>query len=134
MSTLEREKHVIAEELEKPLPKTTTAVEMFEHAFRFLSNPWNIWEKGDLTLGLLVLRLGFAEPNSYGPDKGVRAPKTTLSFNMLAGICGENEAMAHLGGESSNTLFDILAQWNQVLKSIDLPANDPEEDVCREVS
>jgi hypothetical protein len=44
------------------------------------------------------------------------------------------QMMAHLGGESSNTLFDILAQWNQVLKSIDLPANDPEEDVCREVS
>ena len=44
------------------------------------------------------------------------------------------KTMAHLGGESSNTLFDILAQWNQVLKSIDLPANDPEEDVCREVS
>jgi hypothetical protein len=38
--------------------------------------------------------------------------------------------MAHLGGESSNTLFDILAQWNEVLKSIQTPANDPNRDIC----
>jgi len=38
--------------------------------------------------------------------------------------------MAHLGGESSNTLFDILAQWNQVLSAIQIPANAPERDIC----
>ena len=41
-----------------------------------------------------------------------------------------NEEMAHLGGESSNTLFDILAQWNQVLSAIQIPANAPERDIC----
>ena len=40
------------------------------------------------------------------------------------------EKMAHLGGESSNTLFDILAQWNQVLSVIQIPANAPERDIC----
>jgi len=38
--------------------------------------------------------------------------------------------MAHLGGVSSNTLFDILAKWNEVLKSLENPANDPERDIC----
>ncbi|MGX1498562.1 hypothetical protein ACSSV1_003613 [Labrenzia sp. MBR-25] len=40
------------------------------------------------------------------------------------------EGMAHLGGVSSNTLFDILAKWNEVLKSLETPANDPERDIC----
>ena len=38
--------------------------------------------------------------------------------------------VAHLGGVSSNTLFDILAKWNEVLKSLENPANDPERDIC----
>ena len=41
-----------------------------------------------------------------------------------------NEEMAHLSEESSNTLFDILAQWNQVLSAIQIPANAPERDIC----
>ena len=43
---------------------------------------------------------------------------------------GLETQMAHLGGESSNTLFDILAQWNQVLSAILNPANAPERDIC----
>ena len=42
------------------------------------------------------------------------------------------EEVAHLSGESSNSLFEILSQWNQVLSAIDNPANDPKRDVCRE--
>ncbi len=42
----------------------------------------------------------------------------------------DKKSLVHLGGVSSNTLFDILAKWNEVLKSLENPANDPERDIC----
>ena len=41
--------------------------------------------------------------------------------------------MVHLSRESSNYLFEVLSEWNQVLKTIDDPVNDLETDVHREV-
>jgi hypothetical protein len=41
--------------------------------------------------------------------------------------------MVHLSRESSNYLFEVLSEWNQVLETIDDPVNDLEIDVHREV-
>ncbi|MCR9089229.1 MAG: recombinase family protein [Rhodobacteraceae bacterium] len=98
VSQLEREKLLIAEQIEKPLPNSGTAAELFEHALLFLANPWKIWEKGSLQVRRMVLRLVFAEPISYSPEQGVRTPKTTIPFRYLGGLGGEKMGMARWGG------------------------------------
>ena len=44
-----------------------------------------------------------------------------------------SEDMVHLSRESSNYLFEVLSEWNQVLEAIDDPVNDLKIDVHREV-
>ncbi|GER07821.1 hypothetical protein GCM10007972_17050 [Iodidimonas muriae] len=45
----------------------------------------------------------------------------------------KKKEMVHLSRESSNYLFEVLSEWNQVLETIDDPVNDLEIDVHREV-
>lgn len=80
-------------------------------------------------------------PDKVRPRGGLEQSETAVneilarSFEQSSNSILEKGAtipkgMAHLGGESSNTLFDILAQWNQVLSAIQIPANAPERDIC----
>lgn len=55
--------------------------------------------------------------------------KMKKSFSNFAHDC----EMVHLSRESSNYLFEVLSEWNQVLETIDDPVNDLEIDVHREV-
>ena len=83
---LERDKLLAAEKLEHSLQPRVTAPQMIELSMRLLSNPWKIWENGDLALKKTVLRLAFAHPLPYHRDKGYRTPKTTLPFKVLEAL------------------------------------------------
>ncbi len=61
---------------------------MIELPLRLLSNPWKIWDTGNITLQKLVLRLAFAAPLPYHRNEGYRTIKTTLPFNVLGGNSG----------------------------------------------
>ena len=80
---LERDKLLASEKLENSLQPRVTAPQMIELSLRFLSNPWKIWEKGDLALKKTVLRLAFSDPLPYHRTKGYRTPRTTLPFKVL---------------------------------------------------
>ncbi len=72
-----------------------TYEESFEHAMRFLANPWNIWKNSDLTLKRTVLRLAFVEPLLYCRNQGLRAPKLSLPFKALGEIFSNRCEMVH---------------------------------------
>ena len=74
-----------------------------------------------------VAKAHTATPEASRRKAGSRRAAQLMCRGIHACFC---TGMAHLGGESSNTLFDILAQWNQVLSAIQIPANAPERDIC----
>ena len=98
LDKLEREKLILDEKLKDSGPKQGTFEQLFEHAMEFLSNPWILWESGNLTLRRTVLRLAFAERISYSRTEGLRTPKTTLPFKVLGKICSDGGKMADRGG------------------------------------
>ena len=85
---LERDKIRLTEKAAKMLPPKGRFGESIELAMRFLSNPWNIYEKGSLPLRQTVLRLAFVEPLRYSRETGYRTTKTTFPFKVLADLQG----------------------------------------------
>lgn len=83
---LEKQKLLTAEKAEKSTPPKASASDMLEHPMRFLSNPYKLWESGEIILQKLVLRLAFSERLVYHRNKGYRTPKTTLPFKMLGSV------------------------------------------------
>ncbi|MDF0596324.1 recombinase family protein [Psychromarinibacter halotolerans] len=98
IAKLEREKVLAEEKLAKSGKPRHTFEESFEHAMRFLSNPWSIWKNSDLTLKKTVLRLAFVEPLPYRRNQGLRTPNLALPFKALGDICGHKCEMARWGG------------------------------------
>ncbi|MEM8579696.1 MAG: hypothetical protein AAGF50_00675 [Pseudomonadota bacterium] len=120
IAALETSKLLTAEKLETAGKPVHPFEEMFEHALNFLSNPWNIWETGRTDLRRTVLRLIFAEKITYARNGGLRTPKTTLPFKALEDFCTQKFGVARLEGESLNSLFDELQEWEAHLAQHDL--------------
>ncbi|MFV0358551.1 hypothetical protein [Tropicimonas sp.] len=57
IGALSEEKLLVSEKLENLTPPSGAFENLFELAWRFLSNPWRIWESEVLHLRRLVLRL-----------------------------------------------------------------------------
>ena len=75
---------LVAEKLENLTPPSGTFENLFELAWRFLSNPWKIWESEVLHLRRLVLRLTFAQQLVYDRKTGYRTPDLSLPFKLLS--------------------------------------------------
>ena len=95
---LERDKFILSEKIATSGKPQRSFEEMFELAMRFLANPWNIWEKGDLTLGRCVLRMCFQGRVAYCRNQGLRTPETTSPFKVLGQFCGKESHMAERAG------------------------------------
>ena len=95
IAKLEREKLLAEEQLAQCGKPRHTYEESFEHAMRFLANPWNIWKNSDLALKRTVLRLAFVEPLPYCRNQGLRTPKLSLPFKALGEIFSNKCEMAH---------------------------------------
>ncbi|MBR9765689.1 MAG: hypothetical protein GYB53_19750 [Rhodobacteraceae bacterium] len=108
INELERKKIVLAEQAAAISKPQHTQEELFELAFRFLSKPWNIWEKGSLSVKRTVLRLAFQEPVLYCRENGVRTPKIAFPFKTLGMICAGKSEMAHRGEQRGFLELQLL--------------------------
>ena len=84
IGALSEEKLLVSEKLENLIPPSGTFENLFELAWRFLSNPWKIWESEVLHLRRLVLRLTFAQQLVYDRKTGYRTPELSLPFKLLS--------------------------------------------------
>ncbi|NDW06475.1 recombinase family protein [Jiella pacifica] len=87
ISELERDKLRLREQVASFVPEDGRLENLLELSLRFLSNPWKLWESGNITLQRTVLRLAFADRLEYDRNTGPRTPKTTLPFKVLEGFC-----------------------------------------------
>ena len=83
IGALSEEKLLVSENLENLTPPSGTFENLFELAWRFLSNPCKIWESEVLHLRRLVLRLTFAQQLVYDRKTGYRTPDLSLPFKLL---------------------------------------------------
>lgn len=94
IAELQSEKVKIDEVAAKTACPTRTFDEMFELAMRFLSSPYDIWEKGDLVSKRTVLRLVFSQPLALNLKEGIRTPETTFPFKVLRFLSSSDCKMA----------------------------------------
>ncbi len=102
----------------------------------FLASPWKLWGSDRIEDKRTVLKLAFSERLAYERGKGFRTPKTTMPFNMLGGLHMQNCEMADNEVVTSNSVFEILEEWEKHLKSVsyqvddfavdELPAEEPQ--------
>ncbi|MEM1350931.1 MAG: recombinase family protein [Pseudomonadota bacterium] len=85
---LERQKLLLADKAASQGQPKRTFEEQLEPAIACLTNPWKLWESGEITLRRLVLKLAFAEPVQYCRNRGARTPEFSLPFRALGGISG----------------------------------------------
>ncbi len=97
IAALERQKLVVNDDIENRGKPKRAFDEMFELAFTFLSNPWNLWNSGQMHLRKTVLRLTFADRMAYRREQGFRTPQVTEPFRVLGNMT-QNCEMAHLRG------------------------------------
>ena len=95
---LEKEKHLKTEKMHKTTPPSGAIDQILELSMQFLSSPCIIWEKGNLHLQKLVLRLVFRDRLAYARNEGFRTPKTTSIFSMLGQITSQEKRMVPGGG------------------------------------
>ena len=95
IAKLEREKALAAEKLATSGKPQRILEESFEHALRFLSSPWTIWENSGLIGKRTVLRLAFLEPLAYSRNEGLRTPNLAFPFKALGEIYSGKCEMAH---------------------------------------
>ena len=81
---LERQKIRLADNAERSVPPKEHVADFIEPALTFLSNPWNIYKKGNFALKRTVLKLAFAEPLRYNRNTGYRTAEATFPFKVLA--------------------------------------------------
>jgi site-specific DNA recombinase len=86
IARLEENKLVEAEKLKNQGKPKHTFEHFFEHALYFLSNPWKIWDSGDLHLRKTVLRLAFKERLHYKRNEGFLNTKKSLPFKVIESI------------------------------------------------
>ncbi len=93
---LEREKLLLVEKAEQPLPNAARFEECMELSMKFLSRPWDIYKNGSYSVRQTVLRLAFSEPLKFTPEGVYGTPKTTLPFRVLGGFSAKKCEMVLL--------------------------------------
>jgi len=92
IDAMEKEKIILQEkQLKKPAYKATLGRdfdEMLELSLHFLANPWKIWERGDIDLRRMVLKLAFADRLAYCRETGPRTPNLSIPSKALGGFAG----------------------------------------------
>ncbi len=86
IATLESDKLILADKLAQNTQPKHSFEEIFELTMAFLSNPWNLWEKGSLALKKTLLRASFEAPLAYSRKGGFRTPQTSVIFGFLENL------------------------------------------------
>ena len=95
---LEEEKVAVNEKIKNCGRPLKTFDEAFEPAFRFLSNPYKLWESNSLEDKRSVLKLVFAERLPYDRNEGLRTPALSLPFCLTEQLKGANNELVELAG------------------------------------
>ncbi|WP_375574232.1 recombinase family protein [Ahrensia marina] len=98
ISALEEDRRGIAAEITRIEQPRGSFRELFELACEFLSNPWKLWDSGNLLLQRTVLKLAFAGRVAYHRENGFLNPKLSLPFKLLETIPARNLEMVGLEG------------------------------------
>lgn len=100
---LEKQRALLAEKLaENGRPKGTFE-EKLELGLKILSNPWKIWENGNIHVRRLVLKLAFTSPIQYCRNVGARTADLSLPFTALGGFSGEGFSYGAAGETRTRT-------------------------------
>ncbi len=99
IAKLEQDKLVLADQLAQKSKPKHSLDEIFELSIAFLTNPCNLWEKGDLTLRKTVLRLALQAPLAYSRENGFRTPQTSVIFRFLRDLKEKCEMVPRRGLE-----------------------------------
>ncbi len=98
ITTLEKEKLVMAEKMQKQHKPQRSFDEMFELAIAFLGNPQKLWHSERLEDKRTALKLTFEDRLVYQRNRGFRTPKTSIVFKVLQDICGSKKLLAETEG------------------------------------
>ncbi len=85
---LELEKAKLAEKIANQTKPKASFEGKQEPVLTFLTNPWILWETGNITLRQLVLKLAFADRIQYDRFEGARTPEIAFPFKALTGLEG----------------------------------------------
>lgn len=124
VAKLELEKQLAAEQMANLGRPKGSLEEISQTALDFLANPLKLWRYGGFSGKRLAMKLVFSERLTYVRNQGYRTPNLSLPFKAMRDFFDPNLGMARPEGVSSNALFEILAKWETVLKSIGYAAND----------
>ncbi|WP_019960625.1 recombinase zinc beta ribbon domain-containing protein [Woodsholea maritima] len=84
-----------------------TPKKSFENAFRtpmaFLSNPWKLWDSGDLVQRRMLMKIAFSSHPRYCRENGFSNPDLSLPFKALMGSEMHKCEMAHPSGFEPET-------------------------------
>lgn len=94
IAALEKEKLLIREKIAQSGQPRANHDKTLRTALEFLSNPWKLWDSGQLEMRRMVLKLAFGGRLDYRRNEGLRTPNLTLPFKVLAQISGEKKEMA----------------------------------------
>ena len=98
ISELEEEKAKIRDSIAENSSPAHPFEEMFELSMRFLASAYDVWEKGDLEVRRIVLRLVFSQPLAVSRKTGVRTAETTYPFKVLRHLGGMKSEVVHPTG------------------------------------
>ena len=76
----------------------------FELLRRFLSNPWDIYKNGTLTVKKTVLKLAFTAPLVFDAKTGFRTPQVSVIFDFLDHLTSKCEMVRSRGLEPPREL------------------------------
>lgn len=86
VDNLEKQKLLLTDKASSQAKPAKTFEEQLEPVVAFLTNPWKLWDTGEINLRRLVLKLAFADPIKYCRNRGARTTKISLPFRALGGF------------------------------------------------
>ncbi len=95
---LEEDKLVIKERMAGVARPASNFEDTLRTALDFIASPWNLWKSERLEDRRAVLKLTFADRLRYMRNEGFRTAKLSLPFNVMGGILGSENQMAHPTG------------------------------------
>ncbi len=93
LEKLEGQKSVLDEKLLKNTQSKGSYNKNYRTAVAFISNPLNLWQKGDPTIRNTMLKLLFTEPLTYERKQGYRTSPLSLPFKHLGGLNMDKRTM-----------------------------------------
>ena len=108
---LEKEKLLITEKVQNQTQSKGTFEEKLEPVLQFLTNPWKLWENGNIHLRRKILKMAFLERISYDRFEGARTTQISLPFKALG--CSSDHEVFLGAAEKTRTSTGVTPQRPQ---------------------